>query len=136
MNNKLSFIIMLISIFALSSCGMRSIPQAENQVEAGWADVQNQYKRRADLVPNLVAVVKGYAQHEKETLEAVINARAKATQTQVNFNELDEQKMKKFTQAQGELSSSLSRLLVSVEKYPDLKANENFKDLRAQLGRN
>ncbi|MEK6626128.1 MAG: LemA family protein [Bdellovibrionota bacterium] len=133
MNNKLSFIIMLISIFALSSCGMRSIPQAENQVEAGWADVQNQYKRRADLVPNLVAVVKGYAQHEKETLEAVINARAKATQTQVNFNELDEQKMKKFTQAQGELSSSLSRLLVSVEKYPDLKANENFKDLQAQL---
>ena len=133
MIQKLSLVVLIVSCMALSACGMRSIPLAENQVEASWADVQNQYKRRADLVPNLVAVVKGYATHERETLEAVVNASAKATQTQVNFSELNEQKMKQFSQAQGELSSSLSRLLVSVEKYPDLKANENFKDLQAQL---
>ncbi|HAZ14888.1 MAG: LemA family protein [Bdellovibrionales bacterium GWA2_49_15] len=126
-------IFLLILCLTFSACGMRSIPLAENQVEAAWADVLSQYKRRADLVPNLVSVVKGYATHEKETLEAVINARAKATQMQVSFDQLDESKMQQFTRVQAELSSSLSRLLVSVEKYPDLKANENFKDLQAQL---
>ena len=103
-------------------------------MKSAWAEVQNQYQRRADLVPNLVQVVKGYAKHEKETLEAVINARAKATQTNLNVNSLSDPKaVQNFEKSQGELSSALSRLMVVVEKYPDLKANENFRDLQAQL---
>lgn len=117
----------------LSSCGIQSIPTAKNQVEADWAEVQNQYKRRADLIPNLVNVVKGYATHEKETLEGVVNARAKATQVNFSADQLTESNLQKFQKAQGELSSALSRLMVVVEKYPELKANENFRDLQAQL---
>lgn len=115
------------------SCGMQSIPTALNQVDADWAEVQNQYKRRADLIPNLVEVVKGYASHEKETLTGVVEARAKATQVNFTADQLTEENMKKFQAAQGGLSSALSRLMVTVEKYPDLKANQNFRDLQAQL---
>jgi len=123
----------LLIVLLLTGCGMRSIPLADNDVEASWAEVQNQYKRRADLIPNLVEVVKGYAKHEKETLEAVVSARAKATSMNVNFSDLSESSMKNFAKAQGELGQALSRLLVSVEKNPDLKANQNFLDLQSQL---
>jgi LemA protein len=112
---------------------MQSIPTAMNQVDADWAEVQNQYKRRSDLIPNLVNVVKGYAKHEEETLKGVVEARAKATSVNVNANQLTEQNMKQFQQAQQGLSSALSKLMVVVEKYPDLKANENFRDLQSQL---
>jgi LemA protein len=124
--------LLFIMLFTVS-CGMQSIPTALNQVDADWAEVQNQYKRRADLIPNLVAVVKGYASHEKETLTAVIEARAKATQVNFTADQLTPENMQKFQQAQGGLSSALSRLMVTVEKYPELKANENFRDLQAQL---
>lgn len=117
----------------ISGCGWQSIPTAKNEVEAQFAKVQNQYKRRADLIPNLVKVVKGYAAHEKETLQAVVEARAKATSVNVDPTKLNAQSLKQFSQAQGQLSSALSRLMVVVEKYPDLKANQNFRDLQAQL---
>jgi LemA protein len=117
----------------LSSCGMQSIPTAANDVEAKWAEVQNQYKRRSDLIPNLVEIVKGYAKHEQETLTKVIEARASATKVTFSANQLNEENMKAFQKAQAQVSSALSRLMVSVEKYPDLKANENFKELQNQL---
>jgi LemA protein len=117
----------------LGGCGVQSIPQSENAVSASWAEVENQYQRRADLVPNLVATVKGYASHERETLEAVVNARAKATQVQLSVDQLTPENMKKFEAAQGELRSALGRLLAVAENYPQLKANENFRDLQAQL---
>jgi len=103
------------------------------KVDAQWAQVENVYQRRADLIPNLVNTVKGYAGHEKETLEGVIEARAKATQTNINVGEMTPQKMAAFQQAQDGLSSALSKLMVVVEKYPDLKANQNFLELQAQL---
>ena len=127
-----SLSILFIALF-LTSCGMQSIPTAANQVEADWAEVQNQYKRRSDLIPNLVAVVKGYATHEQETLTKVIEARANATKVTFTADQLNEANMKKFQQAQAGVSSALSRLMVSVEKYPNLKANENFRDLQSQL---
>lgn len=127
------FLPLLFTTLLLSSCGMQSIPTANNQVEASWAEVQNQYKRRADLIPNLVEVVKGYAKHEQETLTQVVEARAKATAVNVNADQLTEATMQKFQQAQAGLSSALSKLMVVVEKYPDLKANENFRDLQSQL---
>ena len=126
------FLILLAGLF-LAGCGVQSIPKSKNAVEAEWAEIQNQYQRRADLVPNLVNVVKGYAKHERETLESVTEARAKASQTQLNFNQLNADSLKKFQDAQASLTSALSRLLVVVEKYPDLKANENFRDLQVQL---
>ena len=103
----------------------------EEGVGAAWAQVENVYQRRADLIPNLVATVKGYASHESETLENVIAARSRATQ--VTVSDLSEENIGKFNQAQGELSSALGRLLMITENYPDLKANENFRDLQAQL---
>jgi LemA protein len=118
---------------ALSGCGIQSIPQADNAVQAAWAEVENQYQRRADLVPNLVETVKGYASHERETLEAVVNARAKATSVQLNVDQLTPENLQKFEAAQGELRSALGRLLAVAENYPQLKANENFRDLQAQL---
>jgi LemA protein len=129
----MKYLSILLVLILTTSCGMQSIPTALNQVDADWAEVQSQYKRRADLIPNLVSVVKGYASHEKETLEGVIEARAKATQVNFTADQLTPENMKKFQQAQGGLSSALSRLMVTVEKYPDLKANENFRDLQAQL---
>jgi len=126
-------ITILVTLLMLTSCGMQSIPTSLNEVEAKWAEVQNQYKRRSDLIPNLVSTVKGYASHEKETLQAVVEARAKATSVNVNAGNLNQDTMKKFSQAQGGLSSALGRLMVVVEKYPDLKANANFRDLQVQL---
>ena len=124
--------ILMLSLM-LSGCGMQSIPTALNEVEAAWSEVLNQYKRRSDLIPNLVSIVKGYAAHEKETLQAVVEARAKATQTQVGSDQLTPENVNKFAQAQSGLGSALSRLMVVVERYPDLKANENFRDLQVQL---
>ncbi len=123
----------LILSLLLSGCGMQSIPTALNEVEATWSEVVNQYKRRSDLIPNLVNIVKGYASHEKETLQAVVEARAKATQTQVSSGQLTPETMNRFSQAQAGLGSALSRLMVVVERYPDLKANQNFRDLQVQL---
>src|SRR5512133_1114946 len=117
----------------VAGCGYQSIPQSENAVGAAWAEVENQYQRRADLVPNLVETVKGYAAHERETLEAVVNARAAATQVKLSVDQLTPENMKKFEAAQGELRSALGRLLAVAESYPQLKANENFRDLQAQL---
>jgi LemA protein len=123
----------LALVAALSACGYQSIPKSENAVAAAWGEVQNQYQRRSDLVPNLVETVKGYASHERETLEAVVSARAKATQVQLNVNELTPENVKRFEQAQGELRGALGRLLAVAENYPQLRANENFRDLQAQL---
>ena len=123
----------LLLLLILSGCGIRSIPTSLNEVEAAWSEVLNQYKRRSDLIPNLVNIVKGYAAHEKETLQAVVEARAKATQTQVSTNQLTPESLSKFSQAQAGLGSALSRLMVVVERYPELKANENFRDLQVQL---
>ncbi len=105
----------------------------EEKVTSSWSQVENVYQRRADLIPNLVATVKGYAEHERETLEGVINARSKATQTTIDPASLTPENISKFQAAQGELSSALSRLMVVVERYPDLKANQNFLELQAQL---
>jgi LemA protein len=124
---------LIVLSFFFTSCGMQSIPTAANQVEADWAEVQNQYKRRSDLIPNLVATVKGYATHEEETLTKVIEARSNATKVNFTADQLTEENMQKFQKAQAGLSSSLSRLMLVAEKYPDLKANENFKDLQSQL---
>ena len=118
---------------AASGCGFQSIPKAENAVGAAWAEVENQYQRRADLVPNLVETVKGYAAHERETLEAVVQARASATQVKITADQLTPENLEKFEKAQGALQSALGRLLAVAENYPQLKANENFRDLQAQL---
>ena len=107
--------------------------ERSQEVAAQWANVENQYQRRADLIPNLVATVKGYATHEKATLEGVIDARARATQVRIDFNDLNEETLAKYAQVQGELSSALSRLMAVSEAYPDLKANRNFTDLQTQL---
>jgi len=130
---KLNTLILALACLLLTSCGIQSIPRANNQVEAGWAEVVNQYKRRADLIPNLVKTVKGYASHEKETLEGVIKARAEATKTTINADQLTPENIAKFQQAQTGLSGALSKLMVVVERYPDLKASQNFRDLQVQL---
>lgn len=106
---------------------------AQEEVESAWAQVENQYQRRSDLIPNLVATVKGYATHEQETLEGVVAARAKATQVTVDPTNMTTEQLAAFQSAQGELSQALGRLLAVAESYPDLKANENFRDLQAQL---
>ena len=106
---------------------------AEEQVDAAWAQVENQYQRRSDLIPNLVATVKGYAAHESETLEGVISARARATQITVDPSNATPEQLAAYQKAQGELSQALGRLMAVAESYPDLKANENFRDLQAQL---
>jgi LemA protein len=131
---KLVTIFLLIATMVLPGCGYNTIQTQDEQINAGWAEVLNQYQRRADLVPNLVNTVKGYASHEQEVLEAVTASRAKvgsiqATPELVN----DEQAFAKFQGAQGELSSALSRLMVVSENYPQLKADANFRDLQAQL---
>ena len=117
----------------LSSCSYNSRVEADENINAQWAKVENQYQRRADLVPNLVNTVKGYAAHESETLEAVIAARSKATQITVDPANLTEENLQKYQEAQGELSSALGKLLAITENYPDLKANQNFLELQAQL---
>ena len=118
----------------LSACGVNNLPTYDEQVKSAWSQVENQYQRRADLIPNLVSTVKGYAAHEKETLTEVTNARAKVGSIQVSKNLLENpQAMQQFQQAQGELGSALKRLLVVSERYPDLKANQNFLALQSQL---
>ncbi|MCG8609656.1 MAG: LemA family protein [Pseudomonadales bacterium] len=129
-----ALLIMLLSLPLLSGCGVNNIPTYDEQAKAAWAQVENQYQRRADLVPNLVATVKGYAAHEKETLTAVTEARAKVGSIQAGKDLLDNpQKLKQFQTAQSELGSALQRLMVVVERYPDLKANQNFLALQSQL---
>lgn len=131
---RMKLIIVLLITPLLTHCGYNSLQGYDEDVKAAWAEVENQYQRRHDLVPNLVEVVKGYAKHEKDTLEAVTNARAKATQTVLKVDDLSNpQAFQKFQAAQGELSQALSRLMVASERYPDLKANEHFRDLQAQL---
>lgn len=124
----------LLSLSVLSGCGYNVMQANEEAVFAAWGDVEAAYQRRADLIPNLVEVVKGYAKHEAETLTAVTEARAKVGSLQVTREALNNpETFAKFQQAQGELSSALSRLMVVVERYPDLKANQNFLDLQNQL---
>ena len=124
----------LAAVLALTGCGYNDFQRLDEQTKSAWSEVLNQYQRRADLVPNLVATVKGEANFEQETLTRVVEARAKATSVQVTPETLnDPQAFQRFQQAQGELSSALSRLLVVSERYPDLKANQGFRDLRVQL---
>jgi len=131
---KLMWLVVTLAAFTLSGCGYNDFQTKDEQVKAAWAEVLNQYKRRADLIPNLVATVQGFAQQEKDVLLGVTNARAKVGSVQATPETLnDPQAMKNFAQAQGELSSALSRLLVVVERYPDLKSDQNFRDLQAQL---
>jgi LemA protein len=118
----------------LSGCGYNTMQANEEAVKAAWGDVESSYQRRADLIPNLVTVVKSYAKHERETLTAVTEARAKAGEVKLSADMLeDPAALDRFQQAQGALSSSLARLMVVVERYPDLKANQNFLDLQSQL---
>ena len=124
----------LLIVGALSGCGYNEIQGLDEQTKAAWAEVQNQYQRRMDLIPNLVETVKGYAKHEKGTLEAVIEARSKAMGVTVDASKLDDPAaMKRFQEAQGALTQALSKLVVLKEAYPDLKANQNFITLSAQL---
>jgi len=130
--------IAVIAVIALALFGWvknsyNGLVAGEEKVEAAWAQVENVYQRRADLIPNLVATVKGYAAHESETLQAVIDARAKATGVTLDASNLSEEALAKYQSAQGELSQALGRLIAVSEAYPDLKANENFKELQAQL---
>jgi LemA protein len=118
----------------LAGCGYNTIPTYEEQAKARWADVQNNYQRRADLIPNLVATVQGYAKQEREVLTSVIEARAKATQVKVDASQLtDPEKMKQFQDAQNQLTGALGRLLAVSERYPELKSNQNFLALQSQL---
>lgn len=128
--------IVLIAVIVVVLWGFgkyNSLVKEEQNVERAWSDVENQYQRRADLIPNLVETVKGYAEHESETLQNVIEARAKATSIQVDSKNLTEESLQQYQQAQGELGNALGKLLVSVERYPDLKANQNFLELQSQL---
>ncbi len=135
MISRLGVVMTILTIgLTLSACGYNTIPTLEEQAKARWADVQNQYQRRADLIPNLVATVQGYAAQEKNVLTAVIDARAKATQVKVDASQLtDPEKLKAFQDAQSQLSGALGRLLAISENYPDLKSNANFLALQSQL---
>lgn len=129
-------IAVVLFILLLGGCGCsryNTLVKSDENVEAKWNNVQSDYQRRADLIPNLVNTVKGAANFEQETLTQVIEARAKATSVNINASELTPENMEQFQQAQGELNSALSRLLVTVERYPELKANQNFMDLQKQL---
>ena len=118
----------------VSACGYNTIPTAEERAKAKWADVQNNYQRRADLIPNLVATVQGFAKQEREVLTAVVEARAKATQVRIDVSQLDDPaKLKQFQDAQNQLSGALGRLLAVSERYPELKSNQNFLALQSQL---
>ena len=131
---KILWVMSLLATLALTGCGYNEFQTKDEQVKAAWAEVLNQYKRRADLIPNLVSTVQGYAAHERETLTGVINARARATSVQLPPEALDNpEAVRKFQQAQGELSGALGRLLLVAEQYPNLKADANFRDLQAQL---
>jgi LemA protein len=133
MKKILVVLISVVSVFLFSSCGYNKMVELDEQVNSQWGQVENVYQRRADLIPNLVNTVKGYAAHEQETLEGVIEARSKATSVNIDPSNLTPETIQQFNQAQEGLSSALSRLMVVVERYPDLKANQNFLDLQAQL---
>jgi LemA protein len=131
---RIAALLLVAMAAALSGCGVNAIPSYEEQAKAAWSQVLNQYQRRAELIPNLVETVKAAANFERSTLEAVVNARAKATQTTIPSDILtNPEAMQQFQQNQGELTSALSRLMVVVEQYPDLKANQNYLTLQAQL---
>ena len=125
--------VVVIALFSWGKNAYNGMVSQEEAVETAWSQVENVYQRRADLVPNLVATVKGYAAHESETLENVVAARAKATQTTVDASTLNAESIKEYQEAQGELGSAIGRLLMITENYPDLKANENFLELQSQL---
>ncbi|MBQ3914797.1 MAG: LemA family protein [Paludibacteraceae bacterium] len=136
MKKAMPWIVVLgvLAIIALWAANVyNGLVSAEEEVESAWAQVENQYQRRSDLIPNLVATVKGYAAHESETLEGVISARARATQITVDPSNATPEQLAAYQKAQGELSQALGRLMAVAESYPDLKANENFRDLQAQL---
>ena len=127
-------IIIVVAILGIGGCSSyNGLVKGEESVTAAWAQVESQYQRRADLIPNLVATVKGYAEHESSTLQAVTEARNKATGITIDANNMTPEDLNRFQQAQDELGKSLGRLIAVSEAYPDLKANENFKDLQAQL---
>lgn len=129
-----AIVLIVLAVIVVWGIGAyNSLVKNEEGVKSAWSQVENVYQRRADLIPNLVATVKGYATHESATLEGVVEARAKATQMTVNVDDLSEEKIAEFQKAQGELGSALGRLMAITEAYPDLKANENFRDLQAQL---
>ncbi|MBS1199809.1 MAG: lemA family protein [Proteobacteria bacterium] len=128
---NLVILVVLGSALFLQGCGYNTLQSQDEQIKSAWSEVLNQYQRRADLIPNLVATVKGYAQQEEAVLTGVTEARARATQIQVNAD--DPASLAAFQAAQGEVTSALSRLLVTVENYPDLKSDQNFRDLQAQL---
>lgn len=128
---KILFAFLLLPL--MTSCGYNTMVQMSEAVDAQWAQVENVYQRRSDLIPNLVNTVKGYAAHESETLEAVMNARAKATSVNISADQLNEQTLSQFQESQQGLSGALGRLMVVMENYPDLKANQNFLELQAQL---
>ncbi len=133
---KKSTIITLVVIGVLliwGVTGYNGLVKSDEAVSTAWSNVENQYQRRADLIPNLVNTVKGYAAHEKETLDAVVAARARATQLTVNADDITPEKLQEYQKAQGEIGSALGRLLAVTEAYPELKANENFRELQAQL---
>lgn len=123
----------VLAVFTLQSCNYNSLVEDQQGVDQAWAEVENQYQRRADLIPNLVNTVKGYAKHESSTLEKVTEARAKATSITINPEDLNEENLARFQQAQNGLTGALKSLLAVSEAYPDLKANENFRDLQTQL---
>ena len=133
---KKSTIILIVVVAIVAIWGVTSyngLVKMDEGVNTAWSNVENQYQRRADLIPNLVNTVKGYAAHEKETLEAVMSARSKATQMTIDADNLTPEKLQEYQKAQGEIGSALGRLLAITENYPNLKANENFRELQAQL---
>jgi LemA protein len=133
MKKAVQFGVVAVCIVMLSCCQYNSMVEKDEAVGTAWSNVENQYQRRTDLIPNLVNVVKGYAKHEQGTLEAVITARSKATQITVDADNMTPEKLQEYQKAQGEIGSALGKLLAITENYPDLKANENFKELQAQL---
>ena len=134
MKKSIIIIIAVVAVIVIWAVSMYNrLVTMDESVNSQWANVETQYQRRADLIPNLVNTVKGYASHEKETLEGVVEARSKATQMQVNANDLTPEKLAEYQKAQGAVTSALGKLLAITENYPDLKANQNFLELQAQL---
>lgn len=133
MKKIIKYILILMAVVPLTSCNYNSLVEKQQNVDQAWAQVENQYQRRADLIPNLVNTVKGYSAHESETFEKVTLARAKATSITIDADNLNEENLARFQAAQNELSQALKSLLAVTEAYPDLKANENFMNLQAQL---
>lgn len=133
LNRVIMLVVAIAAMSTLQSCNYNSLVEKQQGVDQKWAEVENQYQRRADLIPNLVNTVKGYATHESSTLEKVTEARAKATSITIDADNLNDETLAKFQDAQNELSGALKSLLAVTEAYPDLKANENFRDLQVQL---